>query len=150
MISVRTRQLVFLFTLALCWVSNVCVAATPDDGDRLYVYTKPIETPTVYVIDDVEDITFNAGGLVVTTVSGTSTPYSFSQFRLITFDEDIKPITTGIEKTPLPSFPWGGGDNSVYDLQGRKIADDPSSLLSNPSFKPGVYIVNGKKVVIGK
>lgn len=92
MISVRTRQLVFLFTLALCWVSNVCVAATPDDGDHLYVYTKSVETPAVYAIDDVEDITFNAEGLVVTTVSGTSTPYTFSRFRLITFDEAFKPI----------------------------------------------------------
>ena len=37
---------------------------------------------------------------------------------------------------------------SVYDLQGRKIADDPSSLISNPTFRKGIYIVGGKKVVI--
>ena len=37
---------------------------------------------------------------------------------------------------------------SVYDLQGRKIADNPSSLISNPSSPKGIYIVGGKKVVV--
>ena len=49
-------------------------------------------------------------------------------------------ITTGIS-SPLPTSPQGGDDahpSSVYDLQGRK-----TSLL-----RPGVYIVNGKKIVV--
>ena len=38
--------------------------------------------------------------------------------------------------------------SSVYDLQGRKIADNPSSIISYPSSKKGIYIVNGKKIAI--
>ena len=40
--------------------------------------------------------------------------------------------------------------SSVYDLQGRKVADNPSSFIANPSSKKGIYIVNGKKIIIGK
>ena len=37
-------------------------------------------------------------------------------------------------------------DNAVYDLQGRRVADNPSSLPGN--LAKGVYIVNGKKHVV--
>ena len=36
-------------------------------------------------------------------------------------------------------------DNSVYDLQGRKLAN---SKLSNGQMQKGVYVVNGKKVIV--
>ena len=35
----------------------------------------------------------------------------------------------------------------VYTLQGVKVADDASSFFSHPSYKKGIYIVNGKKVM---
>ena len=35
--------------------------------------------------------------------------------------------------------------SSVYDLSGRKIADNLSSFISHPSSRMGVKIVNGKK-----
>ena len=38
--------------------------------------------------------------------------------------------------------------SSVYDLQGRKVADNPSFLIPHLSSKPGIYIVNGRKIVI--
>ena len=38
--------------------------------------------------------------------------------------------------------------SGVYDLQGRKVADNLSSFLSHPSSKKGIYIVNGKKIII--
>ena len=59
----------------------------------------------------------------------------------------IAPEKTGIKSVQSGSSPMPH-PSSVYDLQGRKIADNPSSLISNPSSKKGVYIVNGKKVVI--
>ena len=49
-------------------------------------------------------------------------------------------ITTGISLIPSPS-PKGEGSEYVYDLQGRKIADNPSSFISHPSFSKGIYIV---------
>ncbi|MBQ6652512.1 MAG: hypothetical protein IJM81_03840 [Prevotella sp.] len=36
----------------------------------------------------------------------------------------------------------------VYNLNGQKVADKPSSLISHPSSKKGIYIQNGKKLII--
>ena len=58
-----------------------------------------------------------------------------SKDYLIVFDDDptgINAINGSLQR---------GGDKTVYDLQGRKIAGTPSS-------KKGVYIVGGKKIVI--
>lgn len=49
---------------------------------------------------------------------------------------------------PFLTSPREGGDKAVYDLQGRKVADNPSSLISNPSSQKGIYIVNGAKIVV--
>ncbi|MBQ6652912.1 MAG: discoidin domain-containing protein, partial [Prevotella sp.] len=38
-------------------------------------------------------------------------------------------------------------NHSVYDLQGRKVADNSSSLIPHPS---SLYIVDGKKVIMNK
>ena len=39
-------------------------------------------------------------------------------------------------------------DHSVYDLQGRRLANGQSSMINGQSLKKGVYVVNGKKVII--
>ena len=44
-------------------------------------------------------------------------------------------------------------DDTVYDLQGRKIVHSSESIAHNPNasnsqLRPGIYIVNGKKIVI--
>ena len=59
--------------------------------------------------------------------------------KALTIVLDSKPVPTGIES--LTSSPKGEGSRYVYDLQGRKIAN--STMLT-----PGIYIVNGKKIVI--
>ena len=55
-----------------------------------------------------------------------------------TFDD-----ATAIEKVSVND----NVNSAVYDLQGRKIADNPSSLISHPSSRTGVKIVNGKKYI---
>ncbi|MCR5130411.1 MAG: leucine-rich repeat protein, partial [Prevotella sp.] len=50
--------------------------------------------------------------------------------------------TTGIESTPDPSLK---GRESIYDLSGRKLETRNMELGTSPK---GVYIVNGKKVVV--
>ena len=72
-------------------------------------------------------------------------------------DEEAKEISTALNN-PNAQVVTGisgvsgdsgiSGTSEIYDLQGRKIADNPSSLISHPSSKKGVYIVNGKKVII--
>ena len=48
--------------------------------------------------------------------------------------------------TPNPS-PIGEGSDVIYDLQGRRIGQ--WSTL-NSQLRPGLYIINGKKVIIKK
>ena len=50
--------------------------------------------------------------------------------------------TTGIESTPNSSL---NGSESIYDLSGRKLETRNMELGTSPK---GVYIVNGKKVVV--
>ena len=61
----------------------------------------------------------------------------------VTYDDE----STAISLPPVPS-PMGEGSRYVYDLQGRKVTDNPSSLFSHSSFSKGIYIVNGKKIAI--
>ena len=52
---------------------------------------------------------------------------------------------TGIESlTPVPS-PRGEGSSNIYSLDGRKVAD---ASLPTDKLPKGVYIINGKKMVI--
>ena len=59
---------------------------------------------------------------------------------------DATAVVTGIESlTPNPS-PTGEG--SIYDLEGRKVGDNSQLSTRNSQLPKGIYIVNGKKVVI--
>ena len=60
----------------------------------------------------------------------------------IILDEGLRMNDESNNPSSLISHP-----SSVYDLQGRKIADKPSSLISHPSSPKGVIISNGKKIV---
>ena len=67
---------------------------------------------------------------------------SGAKFFSITFEDDV----TGIKN--VNGNANANANSVVYDLQGRKVADKSSSLISHPSSRKGVYIVNGKKIVI--
>ena len=58
----------------------------------------------------------------------------------IGFDE-----TTGIKSLTLTPAPIGKGNDAIYDLQGRRIGQ--WSTL-NSQLRPGLYIINGKKVIL--
>ena len=55
------------------------------------------------------------------------------------------PNDTGIKPTPDPSL-RERRPSTVYDPQGRKVADDPSSFILHPSSRKGIYIIDGKKI----
>ena len=54
------------------------------------------------------------------------------------------PFTTGIEE--MENGKWRMGNDAVYDLLGRKIANE-KWIMENGKLPHGLYIVNGKKVV---
>ena len=67
-------------------------------------------------------------------------PTSSSSAKSIVFDEDI----TGINNI-------NGNDNdngnAIYDLQGRKIADNYALSIKHYALPKGIYIINNKKVL---
>ncbi len=70
-----------------------------------------------------------------------------SEAKALFFTIDEEPTgIIGVENGEVKVETFGHG--AVYDLQGRKVADNPSSVFSHPSSRKGVYVINGKKVVI--
>lgn len=61
---------------------------------------------------------------------------------------EIDDEVTGISDASIMNNEERAEHNGVYDLQGRKVTDNLSSILSHPSSQKGIYIVNGKKVII--
>ena len=58
-------------------------------------------------------------------------------------------IMAPLQLRPRPASPGGGeGKSAAYDLQGRKIAGNPSSFISHPSSQKDIFIVGGKKIVV--
>ena len=74
--------------------------------------------------------------------------FDMSQVKEIRFTR--REVTDGI-RSVTPDASAGNSKNAVYDLQGRRVK---SPLLTSPrggtgnGLKPGLYIVNGKKVVV--
>ncbi|MBQ6681668.1 MAG: hypothetical protein IJM78_05510 [Prevotella sp.] len=62
--------------------------------------------------------------------------------------EETPDIATGVSDVGTGVHSHQYSDGAVYDLQGRKVADDYESALSNRHLLKGIYIINGKKVVI--
>lgn len=152
----RTKLLLIMF---LFMIGMSGFAACPDDGDNMYIFTKQSDVPTVYSLDELDKITFDATGINFWNTKWP-TLYSYSNFRLITFSPDVTP--SGIEQVAIGeegvSITYDRhqenvivqSDNlisrvAVYDMQGRLITTTTDkantlkvSLLTAPQ---GIYLV---------
>ena len=133
------------------------------EGAPCYMHILPSETEDgttyrCYGLNNGRFKSYSAEGTLATDKAYLRIPngYSFDAKEIVFSFDDDQP--TGItEPHPLTPSPKGEGEacsgewrGAVFDLQGRKIADNPSSLSGNswyPSRK-GIYIVNGKKIII--
>lgn len=88
-------------------------------------------------------ITF-ADGNMTATQDGQTTTMSLSELNKMYFSQ-----TSGIENVQEAKV-RNQTSGAVYDLSGRKVAQAPHGSQVPTSLKKGVYIVNGKKVVITK
>lgn len=80
-------------------------------------------------------ITF-ANGNMMATQNGETTTLALSELNKMFFSQEptgIKEVSTGMAEPT--------GSEVVYDLQGRK-------MTVNGNLPKGIYIVNGKKVVV--
>lgn len=155
-----------ILTTLMFVASSTSRAMCPNDGDNLYVFTKPSTIPAVYSLEDLDKITFSETGINFWNTKWP-TEFAYSVFRLITFDPSHDPnsieqivgysAAVMITYDPQQETVYVTSEKPlsgviVYDLQGRPITIDHSlasyyelSLLSVPR---GIYIVkvNGSPV----
>ena len=158
-----------LLTLLLSMVSISGFSANPDDGDKLFVFSKQSSVPVAYSLDDLDKITFSETGVKFWNTNWP-TEYVYESFGVIAFNEfkqsnDIKQIPVNsnvsivfersrnmvcVKSDILLS------DVSIYDLQGRPVAKDYHSAYSYEmdisSMSQGIFIVrvNGGGSVVSQ
>lgn len=156
----KQRRNFFLFIIFFSLVSTAAFAASPADGDNLFVWTKGAKTAVVYSLDNLDKITFDDAAVSVWTNKG-KTDYAYGNIELLTFRDGVKPVAgvellTAAESDVSISYdreaqlisvdsnqPVGG--IMVCDLQGRVVARVSSVArqlhLSLADLPQGVYIV---------
>ena len=104
--------------------------------------------------DNTENIyCINAAGNKFELKATGGSPAFRPYFKADIFDRTVSSLaigsdeTTGIKGLTLTPAPIGKGSDVIYDLQGRRIGQ--WSTL-NSQLRPGLYIINGKKVIIKK
>ena len=130
--------------------NHACVAEFPQDG-KWYNYDIPVS----YLVRqglDFRTAKFFKGNIFVCLGGPKMKKVGFDAIFFygpsqtptgISLDEGLRIKDESNNPSSLISHP-----SSVYDLQGRKVADHLSSFISHPSSKPGIYIVNGKKILV--
>ena len=151
-----------ILTLLFGLVSTAGFAASPADGDNLYVFTKQSDAPAIYSLDDLDKITFSDTGVNLWNTKWP-TEYAYGNFRLITFKATDNP--NGIESTIVDEANVAICYDSqkevvivksekalagvtVFDVQGRSVAaaNHVASVyeVSLSSVPQGIYIVKAK------
>lgn len=109
------------------------------EGATIRCYMDDMETPLITYTDNKPFITgragFRAHNSSIRFDNFVVTPKEKDDTGII-LDEGLKIKDEGNNPSSLISHL-----SSVYDLQGRKISDKPSSLFSHPSSQKGIYIV---------
>ena len=124
----RHKHLTLVLAVLMSMVASVAWAngTMPDEGESLNLFTQSSKEAVPYSLSDLRKITFTNKGVQIW-VTDWPTEYSYSQFRVITLNEDNG--ETGINSLSASSEVANG--ITYYDLQGRKVG----------SPKRGIYIV---------
>lgn len=122
----------------LLTLSVVASAAWADNYSYLTVGYNSVEKSIV--LETVQKITFANGQMLVTTSNGTEA-FPQSQLEKMFFST----VPTAIESVQADASCPGQAEGAVYDLSGRRVSD---AAFPAKSLKKGLYIVNGRKVVI--
>lgn len=122
----------------LLTLSVVASAAWADNYSYLTVGYNSVEKSIV--LETVQKITFADGQMLVTTSNGTEA-FPQSQLEKMFFST----VPTAIDSVQADASRSGQTEGAVYDLSGRRVSD---AALPAKALKKGLYIVNGRKVVI--
>ena len=103
---------------------------TADNGNKVFKWTSAKTTAP-------DNIIFSGGGNQTADLTFTNGGYYTKDGR--------QDVVTGISATLMNSEQRI--ENSVYDLQGRRVIDSSLFTSGKATLKRGLYIVNGRKVI---
>jgi hypothetical protein len=121
-----------LIVAAALLLTAPAFGATPVNDDKNATQTVTVNQETIGRI--VSEIRLDGNNAVLTFIDGSTMT---ADMRLVTLTMSYSE-TTGVSSLHMTDK---DGNVSIYDLQGRKVAN------SQKSKADGIYIVNGKKVV---
>ena len=121
-----------LIVAAALLLTAPAFGATPVNDDKDATQTVTVNQETIGRI--VSEIRLDGNNAVLTFIDGSTLT---ADMRLVTLTMSYSE-TTGVSSLHMTDK---DGNVSIYDLQGRKVAN------SQKSKADGIYIVNGKKVV---
>ena len=119
----------------------------------VFGYNKTEDKAQLYHMVNSQQVSLNGFRFYINDVDATGTEYDsdalegeglarlFSGFELRWDDDEA----TGITANTIRCEQTAKGSSHVYNLQGQMVAKDASLLNTLPS---GVYIVNGKKIIV--
>ena len=126
-----------LYTVTLQQEGNGTVEITPTEATE-----ETIITVTATPADG-----FNLNAITVTDDNGNTTELDGDEFEMPASNVTVKVVfaspATGISEVQNATF---SAQRSLFDLQGRQIVNRKS--IVNRQLSPGVYIRNGKKVIV--
>lgn len=152
-------------------------AAVSDDGNRVWVRVANPTASQQNVVVRLKDADVQGAALIRKSVSQAFTPDLLANLTVgttsstsltpvmddaVRFDARARslntleltvtdvPIATHIEETTMDQVQGTNApaQTAIYDLAGRRMAENYESCIKNSALVKGLYIVNGKKVLI--
>ena len=120
----------------IMWMVMLAMATTAFAEDYKYLIVDCNGVEKSILLESVRKITFENGQVVVATSEGNES-FAQSGMNKMFFSETATAIAS--------VAPDGQTPIAVYDLCGRKM---PVVNNQMPQLKSGIYIVNGKKVMV--
>lgn len=125
-----------------------CYLALTSDANKLHTATTATAAAAQWTV------TVSSDGTALITNNertGRSIKYNQSSPRFACYKQGQKDVAIFAQSTPAGIdrlFGASGDKAAVYDLQGRRIATSGNAREALRSLPAGMYIVNGKKVIV--
>ena len=123
--------------------------ATLTDPFTSPVLQNPFDLSVTWESSDAKVATVDAAGKVTPLALGSTTiTAKFAGNSSFYYDMASYTLKVVKELTDIESVSVSSGNGVVYDLQGRRVGRSDQLTGSQGNLPKGIYIVNGKKVVV--
>ncbi len=97
----------------------------------------PVSAVQAIDVTQISKVTFDGDNVIVTYKDGTTPSGTFDMSEIVLDFSNV----TAVERVEAAK-PFGIANKTIYNMQGQAVGNDISAL------KSGLYIVEGKKIII--